>query len=70
MQRKEQIRICPKFISEEETCELGDKCKLSHDLLAYVEYQRKNGACRTLAKTNKCSYGQTCKFTHDPLIIA
>ena len=52
MQRKEQIRICPKFINEDETCELGDKCKLSHDLLAYVEYQRENGACRTMAKTN------------------
>ncbi|CEG80434.1 Putative tRNA-dihydrouridine synthase 3 (Fragment) [Rhizopus microsporus] len=60
---EDSIRLC-KYVAVDEECKIGEKCRFSHDLEAYLAAKPADigNRCVNFDLFGKCSYGYKCRF--------
>ncbi|CEJ00547.1 hypothetical protein RMCBS344292_14600 [Rhizopus microsporus] len=60
---EDSVRLC-KYVAVDEECKIGEKCRFSHDLEAYLAAKPADigNRCINFDLFGKCSYGYKCRF--------
>ncbi|ORE08123.1 FMN-linked oxidoreductase [Rhizopus microsporus var. microsporus] len=60
---EDSVRLC-KYVAVDEECKIGEKCRFSHDLEAYLAAKPADigNRCVNFDLFGKCSYGYKCRF--------